>query len=90
MTEKSKVTLSELVQAAKERQAELHAQRLAPGGLQDQLHALLEETMGAEGDTRVVAVRRAIAELQREKYEIDQGLSEATKAAGGATVLRAE
>lgn len=89
MTEKARVTLSQLVHAAKARQAELHAQRLAPGGLQDQLHALLDETMGAEGDPRIVAVRKAIADLQREKYEIDQGLSEATKAAG-ATVLRAE
>jgi hypothetical protein len=77
----------ELIHDARARQAELAAKRAV---LQNALHAKLAETMGAEGHPEVIALRAQIVELQREKYDIDQGLSAATKSLPGVRVLKAE
>jgi hypothetical protein len=74
---------------AKARSAELHEIRLAPGGLQDQLHTLLEKTLGAEGDPRIISLRAAIKALQAEKFEHDMVISAAVKAAGPLNVMQA-
>ncbi len=64
------------VRAARGRQAELAEVRTK---LQAALHARLAETGEAERDPKVIELRAAIKALQAEKYDLDQGLSAASK-----------
>ena len=85
------MNLAEEISKAKARVTELHNERLAPGGLQDQLHALLDETLGAERDPRIVAVRARIKAIQNEAAPLLAALKEARKAAGeSGAVMRVE
>ena len=81
-----KVSLVDVINAARGRQGELAEKRAV---LQEQLHAKLAETFGAEQHPEVIALREKIKALQAEKYDLDQGLSAAAKASG-AKVLVAE